>query len=69
MAADYTTIQGDTWDGIAFRLWKNEKLFNLLVRENEQYAGIAVFPAGIRISVPDVETQRTIAKNLPPWME
>ena len=43
----YTTTQGDTWDGIAFRLWGREHLMSALMRANPDHADVLMFPAGV----------------------
>lgn len=66
----YTTIQGDTWDGIAFRLWGREHLMDALLQANPDHADVLFFPAGLTLAVPDVDLDATIqpVTELPPWM-
>ncbi|MDE7064035.1 MAG: tail protein X [Desulfovibrionaceae bacterium] len=65
----YTTIQGDTWDGIAFRLWGREHLMSALLRANPDHADVLIFPAGIILTVPDVNPEATQPiTELPPWI-
>lgn len=61
----YRTLQGDTWDGIAFKLYGDASLMALLIKENPLYAGTALFAGNILLSIPDkpVDTSDT----LPPW--
>lgn len=61
----YTTIQGDTWDAIAFRVFGDEYLMHHLIDANPQYREIVVFPAGVRLVVPEVPEEETV--ELPPW--
>lgn len=61
----YTTIQGDTWDIIALKVYGNEKYMSQLLKANPRYTDIAFFSAGIDIICPDIE-ENTI-ENLPPW--
>ena len=37
MASTYTTIQGDTWDLIAYKLYGEEKYMKNLIEANEEY--------------------------------
>lgn len=67
MATSYRTLQGDCWDSIALSLWGTELLMHELMKANPEHADILVFPAGIELVVPEVETSIT-AKDLPPWM-
>lgn len=61
----YRTIQGDTWDMIAYREYGNENLVSVLITANEEYCDYVKFPAGIIIDVPDVEN--SAPSTLPPW--
>ena len=65
MPKTYTTIQGDTWDIIALRLYKEERYMHILLEANTQYNQVIVFPANIVLQVPDIIIPAYI--NLPPW--
>lgn len=65
MRRTYTTIQGDMWDLIAKRLYNNEASLNVLLRANQQYADIVVFPAGIVLEAPKYTAP--VTSMLPPW--
>lgn len=67
MASNYKTMQGDTWDSIAYRLWGRENLMHQLILANPDYTDMLIFPAGTVLAVPDVESS-TPASSLPPWM-
>lgn len=56
------------WDMIAYKVYGNEKQMKELIRANERYRHTAVFPAGVVLTCPDVETT---GKNRfsPPWKE
>ncbi len=62
------TTQGDTWDGLAYRLWGEERLFDQLMRANPAHLDVVVFPAGVVLAVPDVATPSQ-SLELPPWMQ
>lgn len=67
----YTTIQGDCFDAIAFRLWGNEFLFPALLAANSDYADVLVFPAGVSLNIPQVSLEKLRKSQnmeLPPWM-
>jgi phage tail protein X len=68
MADSYTTIQGDTWDLIAYNLWESSSYTGDLMSANLGYSDVAIFSAGVVLSVPDI-TIDTSATNLPPWKE
>lgn len=67
MGTSYRTQQGDFWDTIAWRLWGKEELMHELLRANPEHADVLVFPAGVVLTVPDVNTS-TVPQDLPPWM-
>lgn len=61
----YTTVQGDTWDIIALKMYKDERYMNVLLDANPSYNTTVIFPAGATLKVPDVVIPEYI--NLPPW--
>lgn len=63
-----TTVQGDTWDTIAQRVYGNTlRTQNLMeARENIRLLDIQVFPAGIEVTAPIVE-ESTLTDDLPEW--
>ena len=65
---NYSTIQGDMWDYIAYKVYGNEKYINLLLEANQQYRNYAVFPQGITLICPDVP-QDSGPEYLPPWRQ
>ena len=65
MTNTYTTTQGDMWDLIAKRLYNDEASLNVLLKANQQYADIVIFPAGIVLAVP--EYIAPVTSILPPW--
>jgi len=63
----YTTMQGDAWDAIAYRLWGEERLFVELVQANPEHLDVVLFPAGIVLRVPP-KPKRVIRQELPLWV-
>lgn len=61
----YKTIQGDTWDGIAVKVYGDEKYMNELLEANQAYREIIIFPANVSLFLPNIQTQTTTI--LPPW--
>lgn len=61
----YTTIQGDTWDIIALRTLGSETEMGRLINANIEQADTVIFPAGIRLVIPDEPD--TVSSLLPPW--
>lgn len=68
MIKTYRTIQGDAWDGIAFRLWGKECLAHRLMAANPEHLDVAIFPAGVELAVPDIVVEPE-TPELPPWMQ
>lgn len=50
----YTTVQGDCWDLVAFKLYGSEKYMKLLAGANMPLLDYLTFPPGTVINVPDV---------------
>ena len=63
----YTTIQGDTWDGMAYKLFGNEKYMKDLIEANWRYADVMLFSAGVSLTVPDISVDEEDDGNLPIW--
>lgn len=61
----YTTVQGDTWDGISFKLYGTERYMTLLIYANPDYMSTVVFSGGIILNVPNYPVEQ--ASTLPPW--
>lgn len=62
----YRTVQGDTWDSIAFMQLGSEHLTDTLMRCNLQYLAYNIFPAGIILTLPDVGMESD-DDAVPPW--
>jgi phage tail protein X len=54
MASTYTTIQGDTWDLIAYKLYGDEKYMRYLVQANYPHIDTLVFSSGTVLTVPEL---------------
>ena len=50
----YTTVQGDTWDLIAFRVYGSEKYMKLLAESNMPLVDYLILPSGTEINVPEI---------------
>jgi phage tail protein X len=67
MKWSYTSIQGDSWDVLAFDIYGSEKLAYLLLRENPQYHELVYLPAGLTLTIPDTPVGKTNVPR-PPWV-
>lgn len=61
----YTTLQGDTWDGIAFKLYGDAKLMTLLINANPTHVDVVIFSSNVNLNVPD--KPMSASDTLPPW--
>lgn len=63
----YTTARGDVWDAIAYREMGDCKYTNLLIKANQDYLPLLLFPAGIELVVPDVPSPAVPDGGMPVW--
>lgn len=61
----YTTKQGDTFDMLAFKGYKDEFKSYLIIQANPQYADVLIFNAGVELRLPIIK--REASTTLPPW--
>lgn len=67
MASTYTTIQGDTWDLISFKLFGSEKYMKNLIEANWPLLETLVFSSGTVITVPDLPEESD--EDAPFWRQ
>lgn len=65
MAGTYTTVQGETWDNIALKVYGAERHADFLMRNNYAYLDILVFSAGTVLNTPELPEE--LDGDLPPW--
>ena len=65
----YKTIQGDTWDIIAKRVYGNELNLDVLINSNADYREVVIFSAGVVLEVPELEQNAASEFDLPPWKQ
>lgn len=65
----YVTVQGDMWDGIAYKVYGDETKMSELIQANVRHKDIYVFPAGIELDVPETvsEDKAVISGTVPVW--
>ncbi len=63
----YQTIQGDTWDMIAKKVYGDEKHMDFLMAHNFPLLDQLVFSAGVQVKVPDLP--ENVSSDLPPWRQ
>lgn len=64
----YVTMQGDMWDGIAYKAYGSTAFTDRLIAANPQYIEYYLFPAGVVLSLPDVDIFDS-AEDDPPWKQ
>lgn len=65
MEDKYKTVQGDTWDTIAKKVYGAEKHLDFLMRNNFELLDYFVFPAGISVNTPSLPGNE--AAGVPEW--
>jgi len=63
----YTTKAGNMWDEIAYLVYGDTVHTTKLIMANPDYADLYFFPAGIKLTVPDLYETDVDASNVPPW--
>lgn len=63
----YTTRPGDMWDLISYRLCGSAEQTVPIMQANPQYADVWIFPAGVELSIPDLNSVIDSTVVLPPW--
>jgi len=63
---EYMTVQGDCWDSISKKFYGTEKLIHKLLFANPAESHVAIFSAGTKLNIPEINVD-THVKNLPPW--
>ena len=61
----YNTVQGDTWDVIAKRVYGAEKHLDHLMKNNFDLLDYFIFPAGIIVNTPSLPDRE--ADGIPQW--
>ena len=68
MLNTYMVPQGMVWDEVAFKIYGDEALMDLLLKANPQYRHIVKFEEPKTIAVPPRPEKRSSAE-LPPWKQ
>lgn len=61
----YSTVAGDSFDSIAFKLLGSEKCAVDLIKANPDHVQTFIFSAGVELNIPEITA--TKEKSLP-WM-
>ncbi len=63
----YVTVQGDTFDSIAFEYYTDEKLASVIIEANPEYADTLIFDEEAELSIPVIEEEEETPSTAPPW--
>lgn len=66
MANTYVTVQGDTWDKIAYETLGSEYLLPVLLEANSAHREVYIFPGGIILNIPEIDTSEVTER--PDWL-
>ena len=68
MADKYTTIQGDTFESVAWKTCGRSGAMWELIRANRRYMDVAVFESGVELTIPDLpQDAEESTEDMPPW--
>jgi phage tail protein X len=69
MATEYRTVQGDTFESIAWFQLGDSALMWDIIKANREHMETVVFDEGVVLTLPDVETASTseTSSSTPPW--
>lgn len=66
MANTYVTVQGDTWDKIAYETLGSEYLLPILLEANSAHREVYIFSGGITLNIPEIDTSEVTER--PDWL-
>lgn len=67
MYLTHITRDGDRWDLIAWRYYRDVTQMPRLIEANPHVAITETLMAGIPLSIPVIEPAGTVQEELPPW--
>ena len=63
-------VQGDVWDYLSWKIYKDEGFSHVLLAANPELRHIVLFQVPTMINVPDRPQSRAPSStNLPPWKQ
>jgi phage tail protein X len=64
----HTTIDGERWDLLAWRYYRDVREMPRLIAANPHAPRAGLLPAGLKLAVPLIERPAAVsAAGLPPW--
>lgn len=69
MTFNYTTIEGETWGSIAWKMYGSMSGITTLIQANPSVPMYTIFPTGTVLYIPIVDDTDSsiISSNLPIW--
>lgn len=58
MMKKHITTTGDTWDYLSYKYYGDETLMGALIEANPKYVNVDILPAGIELTIPDIENKK-----------
>lgn len=65
----YTTVSGDTWDLISYRVYGSESYVHILMEANMDALDTFVFSAGVTLNVPEIDYLGESEADYPEWRQ
>lgn len=62
----YTTILGDTFDLVAYKMYGDSKAIKKIIEVNQVHCGTLIFSAGVELVIPPKEEVVT-DERIAPW--
>lgn len=70
MSNTYTTVAGDCWDLIAYKVYGDELKADWLMKNNLPLLDTFVFNSGVAVNTPELPTTETTTQTATPaWRE
>lgn len=63
----YVTIQGDTWDSIAYKTVGSEYAMVEIMKANKEHLGTLIFDGGVELVIPESAKGANIVNISSPW--
>lgn len=63
----YITIQGDTWDSIAYKAVGSEYAMVEIMKANKEHLGTLIFDGGVTLEIPESAKKANIVNISSPW--
>ncbi|QNM15519.1 tail protein X [Fusobacterium hominis] len=64
----YTTVPGDTWDLVAFKIFGDERFTGQLLKSNPSLTKLVILPPGLIIKLPKLNNTDENMEVSPPWL-